>query len=154
MKPTRKHCAAQIARLRVFPTFPKSQIAQRELVQTLAGYAKSDDHAKRVMDRAVREGRGGEEASLCPLPGDLIRYTQEVPIFAELPRGCAWCEGSGWRTVMKIEYDIGGRPVSADYASRCTCELGMHLRQADELRKEKHGTKEANPGAENSRSVS
>jgi hypothetical protein len=130
-----KFCAEQIARLRQFPSFPKSPIGQKELVHTLARYAKSEDHCRRIVDRACIEGRlndDGESTSFCPVAGDLFRLAGEVPIAQEVPPGCEYCVGTGWISRPRIYTDpISGKIISTDHAGRCDCPRGRHLREMD-----------------------
>ena len=139
--PAMKFCAEQIARLRQFPTFPKSPIGQKELVHTLHRYAKSEDHCKRIVDRACISGRldeAGEPTAFCPVAGDLVRLAGEVPIAQEVPPGCEYCAGTGWISVPRVYTDpISGRVISTDHARRCDCARGRHLREMDLQRAEK-----------------
>jgi len=118
-KPTKKVCTAQIGRLMVFEnSFPKQATGIQELIDTLCQIAHTEDHAKRVIDRAL------SASEFCPMPVDLKRIAAATPIKETAPDGCGLCD-YGWKRVDK-EGQGGVR--------RCDCVRGRYFAELDRQR--------------------
>lgn len=107
---TKKFCGAQIKRLAAKRFFPVDGAAS--LAEVLFDHVRSDDHAKRVIDKALlmRFGNPDNPEARCPEPVELAELCREVaPVVMQEAKGtCKYCAGSGFE-------------VSEDGAKRCRC---------------------------------
>lgn len=126
-------CKKQIGRLQVFEsTFPKTSAGIQELIETLERSSRNDDHAKRTVDRMLKD------AQFCPTPAQIITAASSEPAATvpEIPPGCARCYGSGW---MQITRRING--LVYDGVKFCECGRGQWLKQHQAAREGASGMK-------------
>ena len=103
-------------RLGCLDFFPKgtdedSGIARGELVRALYDGCESDDHVRRVVDKALESGFG-MSGRACPTPAELRRLASEVPPVGRGRVGCDLCNHTGY-----IVTDDNGMAS----ARRCVC---------------------------------
>jgi hypothetical protein len=121
-------CAEQIMRLSVFrDSFPFEDEGRRELGMQIKRLAKSEEHARRIIDAAITEQR-------CPTPARLNAIAEDLPASGKgipLPAGCARCHGYG-----NVSFE---RPPDSGYwfSERCACARGRHLAALDAERRAK-----------------
>lgn len=137
-------CKKQVGRLGVFESsFPKTSAGLQELVDTLERNSRNDDHARRTVDRLLKDSQ------FCPIPAQIIAASGSEPAVLKIPMGCAECNGSGWRSVSRMRACTDGtrsrgKVVEVWGSERCHCERGRFLKhlyeQSEEYRKSKEAT--------------
>lgn len=126
---------SQILRLAGMDFYPATKEAVGELLKVLWTHADSEDHAQRIITRAIEQAPDRR----CPTPAELIRLAAQVSEVETLPAGCQRCHGSGWRTETRRTSPWPGTEYDAEYAVHCECGRGTFLRQHEAARKSKEG---------------
>lgn len=95
-----KSVLSQVKRMGGLDYYPKgndedSSVARGELVRALYDACESDDHVRRVMDRAMERGFG-RDGRACPTPAELRLLASEVPAAARSCVGCKLCNHTGY----------------------------------------------------------
>ncbi len=110
---------AQVGRLECLPGFPKTGEGVGELARSLAGMARDDAEARRVVDECVTW-------DFCARPGDFSRLLQgwrERERARERPSrsasGCPQCGGLGWVITNHVVYVAGVGREEVTSAARC-----------------------------------
>jgi len=84
----------QTLRMSGLRNFPASEEGVKELIDSLANSAVTDEHGARMVDAWIRR------SSFAPSPADVYRLADEVPtreLSSRPDRKCPGCAGTGWQ---------------------------------------------------------
>src|SRR4030095_1561898 len=109
----------QVQRLSGLPKFPLVPAAQGELRRALRRISETDiGFIRKLIDDLV------DTATVCPLPGDLIRLAGEKRQRVQATIGkadCELCGGSGFVSVTRRVAIAGIAPYETEFAAVCKC---------------------------------
>jgi hypothetical protein len=121
MTMTEEFFMSQARRLGGLEFVPQTSEAWAELAKVLKRMSKTQNHAKRIIDRFLEEGAPAR----CPTPGEVMAVARNVNADPsldrpELPGPCNECEpfGGNYRMVVRNEIEAMGR---------CECPRGKKL---------------------------
>lgn len=125
----REFAKKQIARLGCLPFPPSNAEGMAELVSTLTSWARSSQHAIRVIDAIIEspgEDRNGQRR--WPDPERIRALAWSLLEDGEKQRSCEHCGGSGYISVTIGQYDC---------AKRCPCNPEMQQEKEMPAKKQK-----------------
>lgn len=109
-------CCNQIDRLGGFDFPPTTTAGLKELYLTLQQCARSDDHARRIVDEIIESPGGDDGIHRWPKPDQIRSIAWSLLSDAEKAIGCKACNGTGFHHATKT---ING--VQFDFSTPCSC---------------------------------
>ena len=117
-KNAKKLCGALLR----MPMAPKESTAIRQRVDALAGHARSDGHAERVIDHIVAT------SSFFPTVREIVDTCEYLPddtAFRDVRIKCRYCQGDGFATLDQ-PYGLSCA-YPCDHTGRVPANIGLRL---------------------------
>lgn len=117
-QPNRDMCLRQLMRMGGLPSFPTTEEAVGELIETMLEFCRDIDHAEETVTGLSRC------LEFAPRPKDIIDQAAMIHAVAPEFPYCAICNTSGIAPAVRVVM-IRGNPYEA--SGCCSCPKGRHV---------------------------